>query len=67
MDHMKSTIRSFLELSVSLSSESNIDRLLEHVLDELSSVVESEKGILYLYKPQQQSLHAAHYKSNQTS
>ena len=67
MDHMKSTIHSFLELSVSLASESNIDQLLVRVLDELGSVIGSEKGILYLYKPQQQSLHSAHYKSNQLS
>jgi HD-GYP domain-containing protein (c-di-GMP phosphodiesterase class II) len=67
MDHMKSTIRSFLELSVSLASESSIDQLLVRVLDELGSVIGSEKGILYLYKPQQQSLQAAHYKSSQIS
>jgi len=67
MDHMKSTIRSFLDLSVSLASESNLDRLLARVLDELSSVIGTEKGVLYLYQPQQQRLVPAHYKSNQTT
>jgi HD-GYP domain-containing protein (c-di-GMP phosphodiesterase class II)/HAMP domain-containing protein len=67
MVHMKSTIRSFLELSVSLSSETDIDDLLARVLDELSSVIGSEKGVLYLYQPQQKMLQAAYYKSSQAS
>lgn len=67
MERMKSTIRSFLELSVSLASESNIDDLLARVLNELSSVVGSKKGILYLYQPQQQSLQPAYYKSSLSS
>jgi HD-GYP domain-containing protein (c-di-GMP phosphodiesterase class II) len=67
MDHMKLTIRSFLELSVNLASESNLDRLLARVLDELSLVVNSGKGVLYLYQQQQHSLRAAHYKSNEAS
>jgi len=64
MEHMKSTIRSFLDLSVSLASESNLDRLLARVLAELSSVIGAEKGVLYLYEPQQNRLVAAHYRSN---
>jgi len=67
MQHMKSTIRSFLDLSVSLASESNLDRLLARVLDELSSVIGAGKGILYLYEPQQQRLVAAHYRSDQAT
>ena len=67
MDRMKGTIRSFLELSASLASETNLDDLLIRVMDELSSVVGAEKGVLYLYRPQQKSLHAAHFKSSQAS
>ena len=67
MEHMKSTIRSFLELSVSLASESSLDRLLSRVLEELSSVIGSEKGVLYLYQPERHSLVAAHYRSSKTT
>lgn len=62
MAHMKSTIRSFLDLSVSLAAETRLDQLLDRVLNELGSMVESEQGVLYLCKPQQQLLHAAQIK-----
>ncbi len=52
MRGMKATIRSFLDIASSLASESNYDKLLARVLQEMSEITEAKSGLLYLYQPQ---------------
>jgi len=48
MNQMKTTIRKFLEISATLSSERNFDHLLERVLQETLASAEASGGIVYL-------------------
>jgi len=48
MNQMKSTIRKFLDISATLSSERNFDHLLERVLEETLASAEASGGIVYL-------------------
>ncbi|MFZ6734316.1 HD domain-containing phosphohydrolase [Undibacterium sp. Ji42W] len=57
MRGMKSTIRSFLDIASSLASETNYDKLLARVLKEMSEITGAKSGILYLYQPQDKSMH----------
>lgn len=59
MKAMKTTIRSFLDIASSLASETNYDKLLARVLQEMSEITEARSGILYLHQPQDNSLQVA--------
>lgn len=56
MRGMKATIRSFLDIASSLASETNYDKLLARVLQEMSEITDAKSGILYLYQPQDNSM-----------
>ncbi|WP_157669408.1 HD domain-containing phosphohydrolase [Chitinibacter sp. GC72] len=58
MNNMKSTINSFLDLSTSLASETNFERLLERVLNELSDIAGAKGGAIYLPETNPQLLKA---------
>jgi HD-GYP domain-containing protein (c-di-GMP phosphodiesterase class II)/HAMP domain-containing protein len=60
MGGMKSTIQSFLELSTSLASENNFDRLLDRVLEELSEIAGAAGGAIYLLNAKTGVLEPAH-------
>lgn len=48
IDSMKLTIRRFLNLSETVSSEQNFDKLLQLLLSETCAAVKAEGGVLYL-------------------
>ncbi|MBB6341896.1 HD-GYP domain-containing protein (c-di-GMP phosphodiesterase class II) [Pseudomonas fluvialis] len=48
MGSMKSTIHRFLELSIALSSETNFQRLLAHLLREMQEITQAEGSLIYL-------------------
>ena len=48
MGNMKSTIHRFLELSIALSSETNFQRLLAHLLREMQEITNAEGSLIYL-------------------
>ncbi|WP_410499266.1 HD domain-containing phosphohydrolase [Chitinibacter sp. S2-10] len=60
MNDMKSTIRSFLELSTSLASETNFERLLARILSELAEIADAQGGVIYLHDPKLRTLIPAH-------
>ncbi|QLG89705.1 GAF domain-containing protein [Chitinibacter bivalviorum] len=67
MGNMKSTIHSFLDMSTSLASETNFERLLARVLNELSDIAGAQGGVIYLPEPNTQSLKASHGLLNKTA
>lgn len=48
MGSMKNTIHRFLELSIALSSETNFQRLLAHLVREMQEITSAEVSLIYL-------------------
>ncbi|PAV49557.1 chemotaxis protein [Pseudomonas sp. HAR-UPW-AIA-41] len=48
MGNMKSTIHRFLEMSIALSSETNFQSLLAHLLREMQEITNAEGSLIYL-------------------
>jgi HD-GYP domain-containing protein (c-di-GMP phosphodiesterase class II) len=48
MHETRSTIQHFMEISIALAAEQNLDRLLEHIVTETMSIAHADAGMLYL-------------------